>query len=169
MRLMNRLEKFNDSRLSVRLVSLGIIGVPLRPPLKSLKGGVIMQREAILLENRCNIFLSWKNAFWRRKKVFMLEVCNEESNCHHPGALLAFHPQVVFYLWINSLTANVTVKFMDKFKNLLQGFDKEVSGNYEAFLGCPIYPKISCSFQKCSLRKELSNDFLSSSSKKKKI
>ena len=60
---------------------------------------------------------------------------------------------------LNSLTANITILFITKFKELLQ------SSLIRSFLvirrfsqpGCPNYPKISSPFQKCSLRKELSN------------
>ena len=37
-----------------------------------------------------------------------------------------------------------------------EAFNMEVSGNREAFLGCPNYPRIFSLFQKCCLRKELS-------------
>ena len=50
----------------------------------------------------------------------MLEVWNEERNCGYPPeSLLAFDPQAVEHLWINSSTVNITVQFIVTFKDLL--------------------------------------------------
>ena len=90
----------------------------------------------------------------------MQEVWNEERNyVDHPEPMLAFDLLAQMNQFI-IVKYNCSI-YCEVQRPPSEVFDKQFSGNQEAFLGCPKYPRIFSPLQKCYSRKELSNDVLS--------